>query len=358
MKIITVIGARPQFIKAAVVSQAIRQMAQQGVDIQEKILHSGQHYDYNMSALFFAQLPLPTPEWHLDCGNDIEQMKSAITPILQAEQPDVVIVYGDTNTTLAGAEAADALQIPVAHIEAGLRSFNDSMPEEHNRIITDRIATWRFCPTRTAMDNLRHEGLTAHAYHVGDVMYDATLLFTPDEQTQQQVLDQYGVSSKQFIIATIHRAATAENVTALTHIIHALAQTEMPVLLPLHPHTAHTIAAHPALQQRIHNAPNIRVIEPVGYREMLVLEKQARTIVTDSGGMQKEAYFQATPCITLRDETEWVETVEAGWNRLAGTDTKSILQALRTKAEQRPILDYGDGHSAQEIIRILWQNAS
>ena len=357
MKIITIIGARPQFVKAAVVSQAIRQLAEQDADIQEHILHTGQHYDYAMSELFFTQLHIPAPKWHLDCGNDMTRMKQAITPILQAERPDIVIVYGDTYSTLAGAEAADALHIPVAHVEAGLRSFNNDMPEERNRIATDRIARWLFCPTQTAVNNLRNEGYTDGIYLVGDVMYDAALIFTPDEQEQEKILRRYNLSSKQFILATMHRAATADNVPALTQIITAMARTQRTVLLPLHPHTAKTIAAHPALQQLLDNAANIRVIEPIGYIETLTLERHALFILTDSGGMQKEAYFQRTPCITLRDETEWTETVQAGWNTLAGTQTEHILNALTMPFAKQPIGDYGDGHSAQQIIRILCPNA-
>ena len=357
MKIITVIGARPQFIKAAVISHAIRQIAATGADIEEYLLHTGQHYDPNMSALFFTQLDLPAPKWHLACGNDISAMKKAITPILESERPDIVIVYGDTNSTLAGAEAAHALTIPVAHIEAGLRSFNNLMPEENNRILTDRIASWRFCPTRTAMTNLQAEGLTEQNYLVGDVMYDAALLFMPDEQEQRELLKRYDLQSKQFVLTTIHRASTAENIPALTAIIQALAQIPMPVLLPLHPHTAKTVNSSPALQQLLAQATNIRVIEPVGYREMLALERNARHIITDSGGMQKEAYFQRTPCITLREQTEWTETVLAGWNHLAGTDTQAILNTLKQPFAQQPIDEYGDGHSAQQILCILCPNA-
>lgn len=358
MKIITVIGARPQFIKAAVVSRAIRQLALQGTDIQEYILHTGQHYDYAMSELFFSQLDIPAPTWHLDCGNDIQRMKSLICPILEAERPDLVLVYGDTNSTLAGAESAQAMNIPVAHIEAGLRSFDNSMPEERNRIATDRIASWLFCPTRTAVMNLQREGFTRHVYHTGDVMYDATLLFTPDEQTQQHILKRHQVASKQFAITTIHRAATAENIEALSAIIQALRQTDIPVLWPLHPHTGKTVQSSEKLQTLLAQADNIRVMDPVGYVEMLALERHARYILTDSGGMQKEAYFQQSPCITLRNETEWTETVQAGWNRLAGTTTQGILDALRQPFRPQVIRDFGDGQSAQTILQLLCQNAS
>lgn len=353
MKIITVIGARPQFIKAAVVSRAIRQLAAQGIDIRESLLHTGQHYDENMSDLFFRQLRIPEPQWHLNCRSDVQQMQSAIMPVLEAEQPYIVLVYGDTNSTLAGARAAHALHIPIAHVEAGLRSFNDAMPEEFNRIETDRLATWRFCPTLTAVDNLRNEGLTDGVYHVGDVMYDAALLFTPDEKEQAEILSIYRLRSKSFALATIHRASTAENIPALTRIFTAMSRLPLPILLPLHPHTAKTVQASPALRQLLHDAGNIRVVEPVGYFQTLTLERHAQLILTDSGGMQKEAYFQRTPCVTLREETEWTETVQAGWNRLAGTDPERILDAAKQPFEGREINDFGDGHAALAILQTL-----
>lgn len=357
MKIVTIIGARPQFIKAAVVSRAIKKMEANGIAIQEFILHTGQHYDYNMSELFFTQLDIPVPRWHLDCRNDVEKMRATILPVLEAEQPDIVLVYGDTYSTLAGAECAHSLSIPVAHVEAGLRSFNDTMPEEHNRIATDRIATWLFCPTQTAVENLHREGITKGVYPVGDVMYDAALLFTPDKEAQHQILQRYALTPKQFVLATIHRASTADNPEALLHIVRALAQIDQQVLLPLHPHTRKTIDASPALQQALQDAKKIRIIEPVGYTDMLVLERQANLIITDSGGIQKEAYFQRTPCITLRNETEWTETVNAGWNRLAGTDMQRILHAFSAPFAMQQIDEYGDGHSAEQIMQILCPSA-
>lgn len=357
MKIVTIIGARPQFIKAAVVSRAIKKMEANGSDIQEFILHTGQHYDYNMSELFFTQLDIPVPRWHLDCRNDVEKMRATILPVLEAEQPDIVLVYGDTYSTLAGAECAHSLSIPVAHVEAGLRSFNDTMPEEHNRIATDRIATWLFCPTQTAVENLHREGITKGVYPVGDVMYDAALFFTPDDETQLQILKRYALLPKQFILATIHRASTADNTEALLHIICALAQIDRPVLLPLHPHTRKTINNSSAIQQALQKAKKVRIIEPVGYTDMLALERQANMIITDSGGIQKEAYFQRTPCITLRNETEWIETINAGWNHLAGTDMQRILNAFSAPFAMQQIDEYGDGHSAEQIMQVLCPSA-
>lgn len=358
MNIITVIGARPQFVKAAVVSRAIQSLAAQGMPVREHILHTGQHYDANMSDLFFTQLGIPAPQWHLNRGNSIREMQEAIVPVLATEKPDIVLVYGDTNSTLAGALAAHALRIPIAHIEAGLRSFNTSMPEETNRIETDRLSRWLFCPTSTAVQNLRNEHITQGVHHVGDVMYDAALLFMPAQSEQEKLLQQYNLTSKSFALATIHRAATAENEPALHAVFEALSQLPMPVILPLHPHTAKTVNASALLQQQLQQATNIHLIEPVGYREMLVLERHANCILTDSGGMQKEAYFQRTPCITLREETEWTETVQAGWNQLAGTDTERILQAFRHTPNTQIIKDYGNGHSAEKIVQLLCPNAS
>ena len=358
MRIITIIGARPQFIKAAVVSRAIRQMALRGAEIEESILHTGQHYDYTMSELFFHQLDLPAPKWHLNCGNDMQRMKASIQPILEAERPDIVIVYGDTYSTLAGAETAAELGIPVAHIEAGLRSFNPTMPEEHNRIKTDQIATWRFCPTGTAVVNLHNEGITEGVFHVGDVMYDAACIFTPKEEKQLSIIRQYHLTAKEFAIATIHRAATAENTEALSNIFIALSQLPMPVLLPLHPHTAKTVEHNSTLQVLLEQATNVQVVKPVGYLEMLALERLAALIITDSGGMQKEAYFQGTPCVTLREETEWKETVEAGWNHLAGTGSQGILDAIHMPFSRQHIEEYSDGHSAERIIHILYEDVN
>ncbi len=353
MNIVTIVGARPQFIKAAAVSRAVQRARLQGCDISEQLLHTGQHYDYNMSGLFFSQLGIPAPAWNLGCRNNDTQMTQKIASVLQEVRPDLVIVYGDTFSTLAGARAAVGLDIPVAHVEAGLRSFNDAMPEEYNRIQTDRISRYLFCPTHTAVENLRNEGREEGVYLTGDVMYDATLMFTPDVERQQQILHELGICSGHFALATIHRADTAEDPEKLHGIFMALSQLGREVILPLHPHTARTVSSHAELTGLLADSGNIRVIEPVGYQEMLVLEKHAFLILTDSGGVQKEAYFQRTPCITLREETEWTETVTAGWNRLAGTDTQRILAATAAPFHTKDISDYGTGSAADIIIQHL-----
>lgn len=348
MNIITIIGARPQFIKAAAVSKAISDAAAAGMPIQERVLHTGQHYDYNMSDIFFRELGLADPAWHLGCKGTVEEMKCQILKTLEDETPDYILVYGDTNSTLAGALVAEQMQVPLIHIEAGLRSGDMTMPEERNRILTDRLSHWLFCPTEAAVRNLLREGITSGVRLVGDVMYDAALRFTPVAEQKSTILQDLGLSPKSFVLCTIHRAATADSPQRLLSIFNALRQSGRTIILPLHPRTKRTIEQHPELQ--LDKADDIRTIDPVSYFDMLMLEHSAQLILTDSGGIQKEAYFSHTPCITLRDETEWVETVEAGWNKLAGTDTDRILQALKEPFSMQPINEYGDGNSAQIIV--------
>ena len=357
MKIITIIGARPQFVKAAVVSHYIRQHnASSSIKIEERILHTGQHYDYNMSQVFFEQMDIPTPSWHLGCTGSVEQMRDAIIPIIQG-QADYIMVYGDTNSTLAGALAAEACQIPLIHIEAGLRSYNSAMVEEYNRIQTDRRSVYLFCPTSTAVANLQKEGRTQGVYQVGDVMYDATLYFAERAEQQSRLLEELQVASKGYYLATIHRAETTDQPEQLANILRAFAQIQKPIILPLHPRTRKVIEASEMLTRLVRKAGMLRIIESVSYMDMLVLEKHAAAILTDSGGVQKEAYFHRTPCITMRQETEWTETVEAGWNSLVGTDTDKILQAVaHTAIPDTEISEYGTGKAAQTIIDILCQN--
>ena len=357
MKIITIIGARPQFVKAAIVSHYIRQHnASSSIKIEERILHTGQHYDYNMSQVFFEQMDIPTPSWHLGCTGSVEQMRDAIIPIIQG-QADYIMVYGDTNSTLAGALAAEACQIPLIHIEAGLRSYNNAMVEEYNRIETDRRSVYLFCPTSTAVANLQKEGRTQGVYQVGDVMYDATLYFAERAEQQSHLLEELQVASKGYYLATIHRAETTDQPEQLANILRAFAQIQKPIILPLHPRTRKVIEASEMLTSLVHEARMLRIIESVSYMDMLVLEKHAAAILTDSGGVQKEAYFHRTPCITMRQETEWTETVEAGWNSLVGTDTDKILQAVAHMATpDTEISEYGTGKAAKTIIDILCQN--
>lgn len=357
MRIITIIGARPQFVKAAIVSRYIRlHNDNSSIHIEEKILHTGQHYDYNMSQVFFEQMGIPTPTWHLGCTNDVACMRDAIIPLING-QADYIMVYGDTNSTLAGALAAEACNIPLIHIEAGLRSHNMEMVEEYNRIETDKRSTLLFCPTQTAVNNLHKEGITKGVYHVGDVMYDATLYFAEQAQKTSSILQQLQIVSKQYYLATIHRAQTTDNTEKLANILYAFQQIHHPIILPLHPRTKKVIDNSIVLTKLIQESPKLRIIDSVSYLDMLLLEKHAALILTDSGGVQKEAYFHHTPCITMREETEWVETVKAGWNTIVGTNTNRILQAVQSLQQpQYEITEYGSGNAATNIIKILCQN--
>jgi UDP-GlcNAc3NAcA epimerase len=346
MKLLTIVGARPQFIKAATVS---RQVALRK-DVSEIIVHTGQHYDANMSDVFFEELAIPKPRYHLGIGGGSHgamtgRMIEAIEAVLLEERPDRVLVYGDTNSTLAGALAAVKLRIPVAHVEAGLRSFNRRMPEEINRILTDHASDMLFAPTQTAMHNLRSEGLPEDRLHlVGDVMYDAAL-FYKDRAYPPAWFRDTGLEEGSFVLATVHRAENTDDPQRLRAILEGLEASERPVILPLHPRTRARIAHF-----GISPAANIRIFDPVGYLEMVWLEANAALIATDSGGVQKEAFFHKRPCITLREETEWVELVEAGWNRLVGVDPATIAQAVRhAKGSARLPQLFGDGVAAKRI---------
>ncbi len=346
MKIVTVVGARPQFIKAAPVSRVLRQSH------TEVLLHTGQHYDENMSAVFFAELDLPQPDVNLGVGSGLHGAQTAamlagIEQVLLAEKPDWVLVYGDTNSTLAGALAAAKLHIKVAHVEAGLRSFNRRMPEEINRVLADHISTLLLCPSQTAVENLAAEGVTHGVHLVGDVMADALAFAAARAQTHSDVLQRLGLSEKGFLLATVHRAENTDDPARLHAILEAFSALDEPIVFPIHPRTRTYLEALD-LKSTIHN---LKSIDPVGYLDMVRLEQAARMILTDSGGIQKEAYWLGVPCVTLRDETEWVETVQAGWNVLAGADTARIVTAVRefVLPEVRPAL-YGDGAAAARIV--------
>jgi UDP-N-acetylglucosamine 2-epimerase len=352
MKVATIVGARPQFIKAAPVSRLLRAAA------EEVLVHTGQHYDHQMSAVFFEELRIPEPDYDLGVGSGSHgwqtgQMLIRIEEVLQAEKPDWVLVYGDTNSTLAGALAAVKLQIPLAHVEAGLRSFNRQMPEEHNRVLTDHASDLLFCPTTTAMDNLRREGLGAVAHLVGDVMYDAVLFNAELAEKHSTVLDRLDLEPGEFALATVHRPRNTDDPERLGRIMAALAEIRLPVIFPVHPRTRRRLAdagldPGPAFSDRL------RLVEPVGYLDMLALERNAGLILTDSGGVQKEAYFFAVPCLTLREETEWVETVEAGWNQLVGADPEAILDAAsRFRPVGVPPRLFGDGGAAAGVVDLL-----
>ena len=348
MKVVSIVGARPQFIKAAPVSRQLRRRH------TEVLVHTGQHYDYGLSQVFFDELEIPEPDINLGIGSashgqQTGAMLAAIEPVLLDQQPDWVLVYGDTNSTLAGALAAVKLHIPVAHVEAGLRSFNRRMPEEINRLLTDHISALLLCPTQTAVDNLEREAIVVGVYNVGDVMYDALLYNSALAADRSQILEGLDVQPGRYLLATLHRPRNTDNPARLAAILSAFGRIGEPIIFACHPRTQKAIASQ---GQRV--PENVHQVEPLGYLDMLRLEETARAILTDSGGVQKEAYLLGVPCITLREETEWVETVEHGWNRLVGADEDKIVAAVReakTPAE-RPAL-FGDGHAAEHIAELL-----
>ena len=430
MKLIHIVGARPQFVKMAVVSRAItvhNDRVAQGGRIEEMIVHTGQHYDENMSAVFFEELEIPKPTYNLGIGSASQgaqtgRMLEAIEEVLAEEQPDWVILYGDTNSTLAGALAAAKLHIPVAHVEAGLRSFNRRMPEEINRVLTDHASSLLFCPTETAVVNLRREGFTnivndGHlisdpdsdlalvmdhelrtpnhepvVLNIGDVMYDSVLYNLKLAEKRSDILKRLyllpnkpheplprAITTKtpisrgnklnelyelnepmRYALATVHRAENTDNPEHLRSIFQALdeiARSVMPVILPLHPRTREALGkVFSNCELRTLNS-RLTIIDPVSYLDMLLLEKNAKLILTDSGGVQKEAFMLDVPCVTLREETEWIETVEAGWNVLVGADEARILEAVNRLSSQRSsdlqVNMYGDGHAAERIVNIL-----
>jgi UDP-N-acetylglucosamine 2-epimerase len=365
MRIVTVVGARPQFIKAAVVSRAIRRHNRVGGSprIREILVHTGQHYDYLMSRVFFENLGIPVPDYNLKVGSGthpwmIGTILRRIERVLLTESPDWVLVYGDTNSTLAGALAAAKLPLPVAHVEAGMRSGNREMPEETNRLLTDHLSSALFCPTRSAVDNLKKEGITRGVYRVGDVMYDAFLEYRDRAVRRSRILQKLAVTPKNFYLATVHRQENADDTRRLSEIFGALdrlATRDCPVIVPLHPRTRLRIREQKKDVTRRNR--HLRLINPLGYQDMIALVSQARVILTDSGGVQKEAYFAGVPCVTLRNETEWVETVEAGWNILAGADSGRIVRALAeiSGRKKRKSLRtfYGDGRAGQKIVENL-----
>ncbi len=349
MKLVSIVGARPQFIKAAVLSRVLRARH------HEVLVHTGQHYDDLMSDVFFRELGLPAPDVNLGVGSASHAVQTArmlegIECVLEEQRPDAVIVYGDTNSTLAGALAAAKLNLPVAHVEAGLRSYDRSMPEELNRVLTDHLARYLFCPTENAVDCLRREGIEAGVHHVGDLMYDSLLAALPRAQKEApSVLARYGLEAGAFYLATVHRQSNTDDAPTLRALLDALGRLDASVLLPLHPRTRAAIDA-----AGIAPGPNLRLIEPVGYIEMLALESNARAILTDSGGVQREAYFLAVPCVTLRAESEWPETLAAGWNVLAGAGPDRIIEAAqRPRPQTTPPPVFGDGRAADKIVEIL-----
>jgi UDP-GlcNAc3NAcA epimerase len=354
-KIVTIVGARPQFIKAAAVSRTIRQAHADSVE--ELLVHTGQHYDTNMSGVFFQELGIPEPAYNLEIaggshGEMTGRMLQDIERVLQRESPDWVLIYGDTNSTLAGALAAAKLHIPVAHVEAGLRSWNMRMPEEVNRIVADRLSTVLFCPTSSAVENLRQEGLSRGVHEIGDVMYDVALHYGKRARAESKVLARLELEHRSYALATCHRAENTDDPKRLVEILTGLSRLadHMEVVLPLHPRTRKTVenSGHLSLLTAV------KVIEPLAFLDMVALEQAARVIVTDSGGVQKEAFFYGVPCVTMRDETEWVETVQSGWNTLTGADADSIVSASlkAVPSTVRPNF-YGDGDAASRVISVL-----
>lgn len=357
MHIMTVLGARPQFIKAAMISNAIAGET----SMHETLLHTGQHFDANMSDVFFQELNIPAPTFNLQIrggrhGEMTSRMLEDTEAILVDTRPDVVLVYGDTNSTLAGALAAAKLHIPVAHVEAGLRSFNRRMPEEINRVLTDHMSDVLFAPTPAAVRNLDNENIPAETVHlVGDVMYDAVLHFSDLARERSRIVRHLNLAGRPYVLCTVHRAENTNELASLRNIFSALGSLarHVPVVLPLHPRTV-AILASSHIDIPVH--PNFLVIEPLGYLDMMQLEAAAALIVTDSGGVQKEAYFHRVPCVTLRRETEWVELLESGWNCLAPPDDPeamldTIQGAIGSVGKEDGL--YGDGHAAQRIVEVL-----
>jgi UDP-N-acetylglucosamine 2-epimerase (non-hydrolysing)/UDP-GlcNAc3NAcA epimerase len=349
MRVLTVIGNRPQFVKAAAVSYRLREAA------SEVLVHTGQHYDEALSAVFFDELDLPRPEHHLELGGgtNTEQtgrMLLALGPLLAAEAPDVVLVYGDTNSTLAGALAGAQARIPVAHVEAGMRSFDRAMPEELNRVLADHASDLLLCPSAGPAENLRAEGVAGEVVVVGDVMVDVAQLLAPRARERTQVLEACGVAPGEFVLATAHRAGTVDDPERLEQLVALLRAVPGPVVLPLHPRTRARLSAAGLLEEL---SEGVRVVAPLGYLDFTALLLHARAVMTDSGGVQKEAYLAGVPCVTLRDRTEWTETVQAGWNTLVGLDADAAVAALeREVPADRPPL-YGDGRAGERVVQAL-----
>jgi UDP-N-acetylglucosamine 2-epimerase len=344
----SIVGARPQFIKSAPVSRALSSY------FDNVLIHTGQHYDYDMSEIFFREMELHAPDFYLGVGGgghgeQTGRMLIELEKVLAAVKPDCVLVYGDTNSTLAGALAAAKAGIPLAHVEAGLRSYNRAMPEEVNRVLTDHISQFLFCPTDAAVENLAKEGITDGIHRVGDVMYDALLHNLEIARSRSRILSALGLKRGEYALTTVHRAANADEPERMRSILDALNGLSLKIVFPVHPRTRKMIEEH-----GLTAGSNVLFIEPQGYFDILILQENADCILTDSGGMQKEAYLLGVRCITLREETEWVETVSSGWNKLCGTDQGAIqtaFEAWRPQGE-RPLL-YGDGHAADQICRIL-----
>lgn len=350
MKFVSVVGARPEFIQATPVSLALRR------DHQEILVHTGQHYDYLMSQTFFDELGIPAPDYNLEVGSASHAGQTAeilvrFEEVVCREKPDIVIVRGDTNSTLAGALVASKLHIPTVHIEAGERSFDRRMPEEINRLVADQLSSAYFCVSRAAVNQLAKEGILKNVYWVGDVMLDANLANRPLARQKSTVLSRLELVPDKYGLVTVHRAANTDNPARLANIVEALSQVDETVIFPVHPRTRNALD-----RLDVQFGDNVCLMEPVGYYDMMVLEENARIIATDSGGVQREAYYMGKPCLTLRDETEWTETVEVEWNKLVGVEVEKILYEWKNftpPAKQPPI--FGDGTAGEKIANILGQ---
>jgi len=353
LRIVSIVGARPQFIKAAAVSKSLREHH------QEILVHTGQHYDYRMSGIFFAGLDLPQPEVNLEVGSGTHgaqtgAMLKGIEQVLVSERPDFVLIYGDTNSTLAGALAASKLSIPIAHVEAGLRSFKRSMPEEINRVVADHLSDLLLCPSEVSVQNLAAEGINRNVHQIGDVMLDVLNWARQRLMSQpSQILESLGVKQGRYLLTTVHRSENTDDTSKLKQIIHAFNAVAEPVIFPVHPRSRKVIG-----EVRCEIASHVHMIDPVGYVDMVALAGNARMILTDSGGLQKEAYWLGVPCVTLREETEWLETVEEGWNTLTGYDFVRITAAVQSfkPAGMRRSL-YGDGFAASKCVELLSERA-
>ena len=364
IRVASIVGARPQFIKAGMISRAIQfHNKQHGpFKIDEVLIHSGQHYDDNLSRVFFQQMEIPCPSYNLGVGSGSHARMTArmlikMEKTLMQEKPDFVFVYGDTNTTLAGAFAAAKIPLPIAHIEAGLRSFDRDMPEEINRVLTDHLSCLLLCPTKTAVDNLKKEGLTRGVFNVGDVMYDAFLVYRDKALQNSDIMSRLDLKPAGFCLATVHRQENTNDPERLKKIFQSfnqLAEKSLPIIIPIHPRTKERLTKH-----KLKLNSNLRLISPVRYFDMLALECNARIILTDSGGVQKEAFFAGIPCVVLRDGTEWVETVDSGRNCLGGAEVDTIIEAFRSAEAERPEAKaypsrlFGHGRASHEIIRRL-----
>ena len=351
MKIVTIIGARPQFIKASILSLEFSK----DQSIEEIIIHTGQHFDHNMSQIFFEEMMIPAPKYNLGIqnlshgamtGRQLEKVEE----ILLKEKPDYIIVYGDTNSTLAGALAAVKIHIPIIHVESGLRSFNRKMPEEINRLLTDHISSILFVPSEVSLNNLIREGIDRKKiFNVGDIMFDSTLYFSKKADHASKILDQLGIQKRNYILTTIHRPENTDSPTRLKNIFDALSSLDTQVIIPIHPRTKGKLAEY-----KCNIRKNIKLIDPVGFFDMIILEKNASKIATDSGGIQKEAFFHGVPCITIREQTEWVELLDIGVNILTGSNIDNLKKALNSDLKPfEPNNIYGSGNTANKIIKIL-----